>query len=119
MNERKYIQLDTEAHIEVLDRVHILHQENERLKQENEVITMEVETLQNSEINNQMNLEIATKEIEQLKQSVAEREEALRKCSPYYQGCYGGENKCNFCNTEEDYGHKDDCDYVRLTGGAV
>jgi hypothetical protein len=77
--------------------------ENERLKCENEYIKrfwyqhMEDEK------------KLHKFRIEQLK-------EALRKCSPFGLMSHP-EAKCNFCGMDDEH-HTDDCEYVRLIGGA-
>ena len=79
-----------------------LQAENERLKREKWELIDE---------NNNF-----TNEIVELRDAVAEREEALRKCY------VGSQYKCFSCECDrwmlpEKDEHTDDCEYIRLTGG--
>jgi hypothetical protein len=87
-----------------------LQAENERLKQENEKLSVSLNFL-SDEYERRLELK---EENYKLKQAVSEREEALRKCSPW-DSYVSGHDECIFC---EGTGHTGDCDYVRLTGGA-
>ena len=103
--------------------VNTAQKENERLRQEIEHARKAWKHIQDrsdKDVNWVVN--VAQDTIQQLKQAVAEREEALRKCSPYGKvepnGKYSKllpEYMCNFCKQVK---HTDDCDYVRLCGGA-
>lgn len=41
--------------------------------------------------------------------------EALRKCHPYEWIVEEHDSKCQFCRNWWSEGHKEDCEYVRLT----
>ncbi len=85
-----------------------LYAENERLRQR---VEKETQTRRDA-INEAIEY---IKENDQLKQAVAEREEALRKCIPFTASNGKQLFVCEFCYEKP---HTDDCDFVRLTGGA-
>ena len=58
------------------------------------------------------NFELARR-VTMLEQSVAELQEALRKCSPFTEH----QMLCRFCWCDEEL-HTDDCTWLRLCGGS-
>lgn len=90
-----------------------LARDEEQIKAENERLKAEVNQLA---MYSGTNIEIMARlslENEQLRQ-------ALRKCSPYTFPCHdfgSAYEKCKICNELRHKGHKEDCEYIKLTKG--
>lgn len=90
-------------------RVTDLEAENGQLK--NQIIDI-------YELHNKLHLDM-DKRAEKAEQKIEQLKEALRKCLPYRIDAYiDMEATCAFCGMDFEQMHAEDCEYVRLVGGA-
>lgn len=57
---------------------------------------------------------VMNEKMNKLKQENFKLKDMLKKCTPYGMILHP-EAKCEFCNSEEYYGHKNNCEYIKLT----